>query len=69
MTSGASGYVLVATGTGRDAPSARAAAYDLIGRVDVPNARYRLDIGDRFEAGDRERLERWGYLPRPSSSR
>ncbi len=73
VTSGASGYVLVATGTGADVPAAQTNAYRLLARVVVPSARYRTDIGDRFEAGDRQRLERLGYLPprkgRGSSSR
>ena len=43
VTSGASGYTLVVTGTGETVAVAQAAANALAGRILVPNARYRLD--------------------------
>jgi phosphoribosylamine--glycine ligase len=67
VTSGASGYVLVATGTGEDAALAKKRAYELIARVVVPNARYRTDIGERFLRSDGERLRTLGYTGSGSS--
>jgi phosphoribosylamine---glycine ligase len=63
VTSGASGYVLVATGTGAEVAAAQRDAYALIERVTVPNARYRTDIGERFRRADGARLRKLGYLP------
>jgi phosphoribosylamine--glycine ligase len=61
VTSGASGYVLVATGCGADVAAAQTASYGLLGKVVVPNARWRVDIGDRLRDGDLARLGRLGY--------
>jgi phosphoribosylamine--glycine ligase len=63
VTSGPTGYVLVATGVGRQVASAQQAAYGLLSRVIVPGARWRTDIGDRHRLGDGLRLQRWGYGP------
>ena len=63
VIAGASGYVLVATGRGEEVAAARCAAYDLIGRVVVPNGRYRADIGCRFVERDAPLLRALGYLP------
>lgn len=62
VTSGASGYTLVATGTGSTIAAARDAANALAGKVLVPNARYRRDIGDKLIAGDFAKIEAWGLL-------
>jgi len=51
-TSGLYGWTMVVTGTGLSIAEAREAAYARAGRVFIPNARYRLDIGDRLIAGD-----------------
>jgi phosphoribosylamine--glycine ligase len=52
VTSGLYGWTMVVTGTGADMETARSAAYDLAGRVFIPGARYRLDIGERLIAAD-----------------
>lgn len=62
VVGGASGYVLVATGRGRDVATARAAAYRLVERIRIPNARYRVDIGRRYIDRDAATLRRLGYL-------
>ena len=62
VTSGASGYTLVVTGTGETIAVAQAAANALAGKILVPNARYRLDIGQRLIQGEFARLESWGLL-------
>lgn len=62
VVGGASGYVLVVTGRGADVPSARREAYRLLARTQVPNARYRSDIGCRFSERDAAVLTRLGYL-------
>ncbi|MGZ8416628.1 MAG: hypothetical protein ACXWVQ_06525 [Methyloceanibacter sp.] len=62
VTSGASGYTLVATGTGPTIAAARYAANALADKVLVANARYRRDIGDKLIAGDFARIEAWGLL-------
>jgi phosphoribosylamine--glycine ligase len=65
VVSGASGYVLVATGRGSGVSAARRAAYGLLDRVVVPNGRYRHDIGLRFLRHDARELARLGYLSPP----
>jgi phosphoribosylamine--glycine ligase len=62
VTTGASGYTLVATGTGSTIVAARDAANALADKVIVANARYRRDIGDKLIAGDFAKIEAWGLL-------
>ncbi len=62
VTSGASGYTLVVTGTGLTIADAREAANALVQRVSVANARYRCDIGQKLVDGDFAKIERWGLL-------
>jgi phosphoribosylamine---glycine ligase len=62
VTSGASGYTLVVTGTGVTIADARKAANALVRRVSVANARYRCDIGQKLVDGDFAQIERWGLL-------
>jgi phosphoribosylamine---glycine ligase len=63
VTSGTIGYTMVVTGVGPSVAAARASAYARLAKVHVPNARYRVDIGERFIAGDEARLIAWGWLP------
>ena len=62
VTSGLYGWTMVVTGTGPTITAAQAEAYRRIGLIMVPNARYRLDIGDRLIAGALARVERLGLL-------
>ena len=62
VTSGATGYVGVATGTGRSVGAANRAALALARRVVVPNLRYRTDIGARLASGNLAQLRAWGWL-------
>jgi phosphoribosylamine--glycine ligase len=62
VTSDGIGYVMVATGTGPGAEEAQRAAYELAGRVVIPNLRYRTDIGTRFIERDRSEMVRLGWL-------
>jgi phosphoribosylamine--glycine ligase len=62
VTSGASGYTLVATGMGETIEAAQQAANALAGKVIVPNARYRRDIGTRLIEGDFAKIEALGLL-------
>ena len=62
VTSGMSGYTLVATGVGETVEAARDAANALADKVLVPNGRYRRDIGTRLIEGDFAQLEAWGLL-------
>jgi phosphoribosylamine--glycine ligase len=57
VTSGASGYTLVVTGTGQTIEAARDAANALAAKVVVANARYRSDIGTRLIEGEFPRVE------------
>ena len=66
VTTGPSGYVLVATGRGATAGEARLAACALAGQIVIPGLRYRTDVGARFEREDGERLARLGWLAPPS---
>lgn len=62
VTSGPSGYVMVATGRGETAKAAQQAAYALCRKVVIPNVRYRNDIGDKFILQDEVMLHQLGYL-------
>jgi phosphoribosylamine---glycine ligase len=62
VTSGQVGYVGVVTGCGPRAEDAIAAAYRRARKVILPTVRYRNDIGQRFVAEDRRRLEELGWL-------
>lgn len=68
VTSGPSGYVLVATGRGEGPADARAAACALAREIVIPNVRWRQDVGVRFEREDRARLERLGWLAPPGET-
>lgn len=61
VTSGISGYVGVATGTGPSVGAASQAAYRLARQVVVPNLRYRTDIGQRVRQHDLARLAALGW--------
>ena len=62
VTSGASGYTLVVTGTGETIAMARDAANALAEKIIVPNARYRSDIGQRLLHGEFDKLKALGLL-------
>jgi phosphoribosylamine--glycine ligase len=62
VTSGCTGYVGVATGTGTTAGDACEAAYRVARQVVVPNLRYRTDIGERVRLHDLQRLRQLGWL-------
>ncbi|MDB5965492.1 MAG: phosphoribosylglycinamide synthetase [Polaromonas sp.] len=62
VTSGASGYIGVATGIGDSVPAASAEAYRIAHKVVVPNLRYRRDIGERVVQHDWQRLQALGWL-------
>jgi phosphoribosylamine--glycine ligase len=64
VTSGLTGYLMVATGTGATVAEAQMAAYDLSARVFVPNVRYRNDIGQAFVNTGHAKLLELGYLTR-----
>jgi len=65
VTSGVVGYVMVVTGCGLTVAQARAAAYERVAAVCLPNGRHRLDIGERFMATDESRLQDLGWLSPP----
>jgi phosphoribosylamine--glycine ligase len=62
VAAGTIGYLMVVTGRGPTVAAARDHAYRLVEKVIVPNGRYRIDIGEAFEAHDRRELERLGWL-------
>ena len=62
VTSGATGYIGVATGTGATVQQASEQAYRLARKVVVPNLRYRTDIGDRVVEHDLDRLRQLQWL-------
>jgi phosphoribosylamine--glycine ligase len=62
VTSGMTGYVLVATGTGTSVQAAQDRAYALAERVFVPNVRYRIDIGTAFRQHGHATLRRLGLM-------
>ena len=62
ITSGPGGYVLVVTGRGDTVPAAQARAYSAARSVHIPNVRYRIDIGDKYERGEAALLRKWGWI-------
>ena len=62
QTSGPSGYALVVTGRGETVPQAQRAAYALVRKIWIPNLRYRIDIGDRYESNEGALLRKLGWL-------
>jgi len=62
VTSGISGWTMVATGTGQTIADALEAANALARKVNVMNLRYRWDIGSKLINGDLEYVERLGLL-------
>ncbi len=62
VTAGQIGYVMVVTGRGVTVAEARSSAYARVEKVVIPNVRYRVDIGSRFERRDRAELARLGWL-------
>ena len=62
VTAGMVGYIAVVTGVGDTVADACARAYDTVGQIVIPNARYRNDIGDRLIRHDMETLTRLGWL-------
>jgi len=62
VTSGASGYIGVATGTGSSVRQARDEAYRVARQVVIPNLRYRTDIGDRVISRDLLALTALGWV-------
>ncbi|HYW57144.1 MAG TPA: phosphoribosylamine--glycine ligase [Polaromonas sp.] len=62
VTSGATGYIGVATGTGKNVEDASREAYRVARMVVIPNLRYRTDIGERVRTRDWQQLETWGWI-------
>jgi phosphoribosylamine--glycine ligase len=62
VTSGACGFVGVATGTGATAREANEEALRIARGVVVPNLRYRTDIGERVARADWQWLQRLGWI-------
>src|SRR5947209_13305519 len=69
LTAGLYGWTAVVTGTGETVEEAQATAYANAAKVNTPNLRYRLDIGDALISGDLERLSDWGWLKSSRPSR
>ncbi|MDO9360583.1 MAG: phosphoribosylamine--glycine ligase [Polaromonas sp.] len=69
VTSGASGYIGVATGTGASVQQARDEAYRVARQVVIPNLRYRTDIGERVITHDWNALAQLGWLDQADSQR
>lgn len=63
VTSGLYGWTMVVTGCGDTITAARDEAYARARRIHIPNARYRLDIGEKLIRSDWARLRAWGYVP------
>jgi phosphoribosylamine--glycine ligase len=57
VTSGLYGWTMVVTGIGETIGAARQAAYERARQIQIPNVRYRLDIGERLIASDYAALE------------
>ncbi len=64
VTVGTEGYVMVVTGNGSSISEARRKAYDLVGKIAIPNVRYRNDIGVKVAASQFRTLKKMGYVGR-----
>ena len=62
VTAGYHGWTMVVTGTGATIAAAQAAAYKRVGRIVIPDVRYRNDIGGKLIAGDYAAIEALGLL-------
>lgn len=62
VTAGMIGYVMVVTGVAGSVGEARAVAYERVGKVVIPNARYRNDIGERLIREDWKTMQDLGWL-------
>ena len=62
VTSGMTGNIATAVGSGSTIAAARQQAYQLANKVILPNLRYRQDIGAQLIAGDMQQLIDWGYI-------
>ena len=58
---GPGGYPLTITGCGNTMAEAQQSAYDTVKQIIIPNAVYRLDIGDHWKK-EAPLLKKWGYL-------
>jgi phosphoribosylamine--glycine ligase len=62
VTAGMIGYVMVVTGVGDTISDARETVYERVGKVVIPNARYRNDIGVRLMHHDHDAMKALGWL-------
>ena len=62
ITAGILGYVMVVTGLGSTIEESRSAAYDRVGKVVIPNMRYRHDIGLKLVQHDWAKLQQLGIV-------
>lgn len=62
VTAGMIGYIMVVTGIAATIEGARSRAYDRVGKVVIPNSRYRNDIGTRLIERDLAELRRIGLF-------
>lgn len=62
VTAGKYGWSLVVTGVGATIDAAQREAYALAQQIIIPNARYRLDIGDKLLKGDLAKVEALGHF-------
>jgi phosphoribosylamine--glycine ligase len=62
VTAGMIGYIMVVTGVADTIEAARSSAYARVGKVVIPNARYRNDIGVRLIERDFATMRRLGLL-------
>jgi phosphoribosylamine--glycine ligase len=63
VTAGMIGYIMVVTGVAETVDAARQVAYSRVGKVAIPNARYRNDIGVRLMGGELDRMRALGLVP------
>jgi phosphoribosylamine--glycine ligase len=61
VTAGMIGYIAVVTGVGETIAAAGDAAYELTRKIIIPNARYRVDIGEKLIREDMITLKRLGW--------
>ncbi len=60
-TAAGGGYPIIVTARGKTMERAKENVYKIVRQIAIPNAVYRIDIGDHWKK-EEKKLRAWGYL-------